>query len=47
MPEKIVEARNLTKIFNKRVRAVDNVDLRLIKAKSLGCLDRTVLERPL
>ena len=29
LPEKIVEARGLTKIFNKRVKAVDDVDLEI------------------
>ena len=38
MPEKIVEARGLTKIFNKRVKAVDDVDLEIEQGEIFGLL---------
>ena len=38
MSEKIVEAHSLTKIFNKRVKAVDNVDLEIEQGEIFGLL---------
>ncbi|MEM2883837.1 MAG: ATP-binding cassette domain-containing protein [Nitrososphaerales archaeon] len=38
MPPKVVEAHNLTKIFNKKVKAVDNVNLEIEQGETFGLL---------